>query len=70
MFPGFIQQLPLKEDLEEHAAVLKCFGHLYQLGHSVIKKHLSDVIRICCLIMSDSQEKPGEFVYINQKSMI
>lgn len=61
VFPGFLQRLPLREDFEEHSAVLKCFGHLYQLGHPVLLKHLGDVIKICCSILHDSQGKQGRF---------
>ncbi|EEB17594.1 Importin-4, putative [Pediculus humanus corporis] len=57
VFPGFLQRLPLREDFEEHSAVLKCFGHLYQLGHPILLKHLMDVIKICCSILHDKQGK-------------
>ena len=59
VFPGFLQRLPLREDFEEHSAVLKCFGHLYQLGHPILLKHLMDVIKICCSILHDKQGKEG-----------
>ncbi|KAK6629085.1 hypothetical protein RUM43_002902 [Polyplax serrata] len=58
VFPGFLQRLPLREDFEEHSAVLKCFGHLYQLGHPILLKHLGDVIKVCCSILNDNQGKP------------
>ncbi|KAJ3660491.1 hypothetical protein Zmor_004938 [Zophobas morio] len=55
VFPVFIQRLPLREDFQENEAVIKCFFGLYRQGNSVLRDHLSDVIKIVVQIYQRKQ---------------
>lgn len=50
-----LDKLPLKEDFEEHEAVVKCLAHLYQLGHPALTPHIPALIRVCCLIIHEKK---------------
>ncbi|XP_014209388.1 importin-4 [Copidosoma floridanum] len=46
VFPVFVSQLPLKEDLEENKTVYKCIMQLYGCGHVILKPHLSHLLQV------------------------
>ncbi|GIX85239.1 importin-4 [Caerostris extrusa] len=46
-FPGLLQSLPLKEDLEENEAVFKCLNYMYSRRCEQFFQNIPQIIRIC-----------------------
>ncbi|KAK0087613.1 hypothetical protein PV325_000560 [Microctonus aethiopoides] len=55
VFPGFIQQLPLKQDFEEYQAVFKSIMTLYRAGHQIIKPHIQHLLKIAITVLHEKQ---------------
>lgn len=55
VFSVFIQKLPLRDDFQENEAVINSFFTLYQQGNAVIKKYLSEVIKVSAFIYYKNQ---------------
>lgn len=57
VLPVLLEKLPLREDHEEHGAVLRCLGMLYQRGDPVLRAHIPQLITISCSIVDQQLGK-------------
>lgn len=55
VFPVFMQNLPLRTDFDENEAVYKCFGHLYQQGHPLLKQNITQIITMAIGVLHTKQ---------------
>lgn len=68
VLPGFIQQLPLKQDFEEYRAVFKSILTLYRAGHPLIKLHVANLLKIAISVLHE-EKVPNEgnfYIFISQ----
>ncbi|XP_063239917.1 importin-4-like [Bacillus rossius redtenbacheri] len=55
VFPVFVNYLPLRQDFDENKSVYKCMLHLYHLGHPMLKKHLTPVLKTAFMVLHSHQ---------------
>ncbi|XP_043465104.1 importin-4-like [Leptopilina heterotoma] len=60
VFPVFINQLPLKEDVEENKAVFESILTLYKAGHEILKPHITTLINVSSSLLSDKKYNNDE----------
>ncbi|KAH0534823.1 importin-4-like [Cotesia glomerata] len=59
VFPGFVQQLPLKKDYEEYLSVFKSILTLYRDKHEVLKPHIHTLLIISINVLYE-KKAPNE----------
>ncbi|XP_066250026.1 importin-4-like [Euwallacea similis] len=64
VFPAFLLKLPLRDDIQENEAVIKCFAALYQQGNPVLKQHLGDVVKVVVHVYYKEQTPNDETLQI------
>nr|CAD7264449.1 unnamed protein product [Timema shepardi] len=55
VFPVFVNYLPLRQDFDENKAVFRCLLHLYQMGHPLLQKFLSPLVRASLVVINCQQ---------------
>lgn len=55
VFPVFINQLPLKEDVEENKAVFECILTLYKAGHEILKPHITTLTNVSSTLLREQK---------------
>ncbi|CAG2066808.1 unnamed protein product, partial [Timema podura] len=55
VFPVFVNYLPLRQDFDENKAVFRCLLHLYQMGHPMLQKLLSPLVRAGLVVINGQQ---------------
>ncbi|XP_057341318.1 importin-4-like [Microplitis mediator] len=60
VFPGFVQQLPLKKDFEEYQSVFKAILTLYRDRHQVINPHISKLVMVAINILHEKKVPDDE----------
>lgn len=55
MFPVFINQLPLTEDVEENKAVFESILTLYKAGHEILKPHITTLINVSSSLLREKK---------------
>ncbi|XP_011329441.1 importin-4 isoform X2 [Ooceraea biroi] len=57
VFPVFVQQLPLKEDLQENKVVFKSILTLYQAGLAILKPHITILLKVAFSVLHEEKIK-------------
>lgn len=55
IFPTFVAQLPLKEDVVENKAVFRSILTLYQAGHSVLQPHIRTLLKVGVSVLHEGR---------------
>nr|CAD7462078.1 unnamed protein product [Timema tahoe] len=55
VFPVFVNYLPLRQDFDENKTVFRCLLHLYQMGHPMLQKLLSPLVRAGLVVLNGQQ---------------
>ncbi|XP_067002902.2 importin-4 [Anabrus simplex] len=55
VFPVFVNYLPLREDFDENKIVFECLLHLYQMGHPVLAKHITQLVKTAFVVLHEQQ---------------